>query len=33
MNNTPQSALEELPESFVGETVRSLRELNSLGKN
>lgn len=32
MSNLPQSALEELPESFVNETVGSLRELSDLGK-
>ena len=31
-NNYPNVALSELSEDFVGETVRSLKELNALGK-
>ena len=31
-NNYPNVALSDLPEDFVGETVRSLKELNALGK-
>ena len=31
-NNYPNVALSDLPEDFVGEAVRSLKELNALGK-